>query len=212
MNGTSLNSAPSVRDEYTALAGSYERRWRHYLETSTAHTLTALDPRDDELILDAGCGTGLLLERIANRAPKARLVGVDRTVAMIRHAKPAVAGRIVGDVRSLPLTDGSLDAVVMASVLQYLPRPEPVLSEVMRVLRPGGRIVITTWDGGSLRVRMLARWLRWRGGADVHLGTVDDLVVACHRQRLSIRRTETYAVGYFWRLLTVVAVKNVALH
>lgn len=196
-----------VLDEYTTLAASYDRRWRHYLEVTTDHTVEALDPRDGERILDAGCGTGLLLRRVAARAPAARLVGVDRTRPMIRRADPKLAASVVGDIRHLPLASGSLDAVVLASVLQYVPNEEGVLAEAARVLRPGGRIVITAWDGGSLRVRVLAQWLRLRGRADVHLGSRVGMLSACARERLNIRHVESYSAGCCWRLLTLVAIK-----
>lgn len=200
----------SVHDEYSVQARSYEHRWRRYLEISTAHTLAVLDPCDDETILDAGCGTGWLLRQIAGCAPRARLVGMDRTLAMLRQASTTAVCRVVGDVRNLPWADGSLDAVVMASVLQYLPKLEPVLSEVVRALRPGGRVVITSWDGGSRHVRTIGRWLRWCGQADVHLRTCGDFTAACSREGLSVCHIETYSAGWFWRLFTMVAIKHAA--
>ncbi|TAN07173.1 MAG: methyltransferase domain-containing protein [Rhodanobacteraceae bacterium] len=203
------DTAQSVRDEYRTLADSYEQRWRRYLDVSAAHTLDTLDPREGESILDAGCGTGLLLRRVAARAPGAHLVGIDLTLAMIRRADAKLSGLLVGDVCRLPLARESLDAVVLASVLQYLPSLDCALSEIVRVLRPGGRVVITAWGEGRVCMRTLGRWLRWRGKADVHLHPRDDLVASCEDHRLSIRREQTYSVGPLWRLLTVVAVKNV---
>ncbi len=208
MSQVEAKTALSVPDEYSTLACSYERRWQQYLEVSTAHTLAALDPREGESILDAGCGTGLLLRRIAARDPSAHLVGIDLTLAMIRRADARLSELMVGDVCHLPLADESLDAVVLASVLQYLPSLDCALSEVGRVLRRGGRVVITAWCEGGLCMRTLGRWLRWRGKADVHLHARRDLVASCKDHRLSIRREQTYSAGPLWRLLTVVAVKN----
>lgn len=202
-------TAQSAHDEYRTLADSYERRWRRYLDVTAAHTLDALEPRKGESILDAGCGTGLLLRRIAARVPSTHLVGIDLTLAMVRRADSKSSGLIVGDARRLPLADESQDAVVLASMLQYLPSLNRPLSEAARVLRPGGRVVITVWDGGSLRMRMLGRWLTWRGKADVHLHAGSDLVASCRNHRLSTRRVQTYSAGPIWRLLTVVGVKDI---
>lgn len=209
MGGTQREHSAPVPDEYATLAASYERRWRCYLEVTANHTLAALAPRDGERILDAGCGTGVLLRRIAAMAPAARLVGIDGTRAMIRRAHPQLAALGVGDVCHLPLASGSLDAVVLASVLQYVPSEEGVLAEAVRVLRPGGRVVITAWDGGSLRVRALAQWVRWRGNTDVHPSSRAGMLAACARLRLSIRGVERYSAGCLWRLLTFVAVKHI---
>lgn len=202
------DTARSAHDEYRALADSYEQRWQRYLDVSTVHTLDALDPREGETILDAGCGTGLLLRRIAACAPSAHLVGVDLALAMIRQADSKSSDRMVGDVCRLPLADGSLDAVVMASVLQYLPSLDRALSEAARVLRPGGRLVITVWDGDARRMRMLGRWLRWRGYAEVYLHERRDLVTSYRDHRLGIRREQAYSAGPIWRLLTLVGIKN----
>lgn len=201
-------TAQPVRVEYDALAKSYERRWRRYLDISSAHTLAVLEPRDHERILDAGCGTGLLLRRIAARAPGAQLVGIDLSLAMLRQADRTVSDLVLGDVGSLPFDDGSMDAVVLASVLQYLPDPDAALSEAARVLRPGGRVVITLWDSESLRVRMLGRWLRWRDSADVHLHARGDVIASCNQHGLFVRRADRYLAGPMWRLATILAKKG----
>lgn len=202
----------SVRDEYGALASAYERRWQRYLEVSVDRTLALLEPRDQERILDAGCGTGLLLRRIAESAPQTHLVGIDFTAAMIRQAAPAMSDLVLDDVRCLPFADASLDAVVMVSVLQYLPDLDETLSEVARVLRPDGRAVITLWDGESRRVRLLGRWLRWRDGADVHLHTPGDVIASCRERGLAVRQSHHYHAGHLWRLVTVLAAKGTDDH
>ncbi len=201
-------TAQPVRVEYDALAKSYERRWRRYLDISSAHTLAVLEPRDHERILDAGCGTGLLLRRIAASAPGAQLVGIDLTLAMLRQADRTVSDLVLGDVGRLPFDDGSMDAVVLASVLQYLPDPNLALAEASRVLRPGGRVVMTLWDGESRRVRLLGHWLRWRDGADVNLHTPGDVIASCSKHGLSVRRADRYLAGPMWRLATILAMKG----
>ena len=201
-------TAQPVRVEYDALARSYERRWRRYLDVSSARTLAALAPRDHERILDAGCGTGLLLRRIAARAPGAQLVGIDLTLAMLRQADRTVSDFVLGDVRRLPFDDGTLDAVVLASVLQYLPDPNLALAEAARALRPDGRVVMTLWDGESQRVRLLNHWLRWCDGADVNLYTPGDVIALCNEHGLSVRRADRYLAGPMWRLATILAIKG----
>ncbi len=208
VKGATDKIVPSVRNEYGALARAYEHRWRRYLEVSIERTLAMLEPRDHERILDAGCGTGLLLRRIAATAPQARLVGIDLTAAMIRQADSSTSNLVLGDVRHLPFADASLDAVVIASVLQYLPDPATALAEAARVLRPAGRVVITLWDSESRRMRLFSRWLRCRNRADIHLHAPGDVTTACRERGLLVRQSHRYDAGHLWRLVTVLAVKG----
>lgn len=208
MTRSGINTSVSVRDEYAGLAGTYDRRWQRYLDASACHTLAALTPRDGERILDVGCGTGLLLRRIAAHAPGAQLAGVDITPAMLRQVEARLADRLQGDIRRLPLADATFDAVIVASVLHYLPAVGPALAEVARVLRPGGRVVITVWDGDNRWMRLLRWWLKWRGKASVQLHTQADLFGALGAQRLQIIYAKTYFVGPAWRLCTLVGFKD----
>lgn len=208
MTRSGISASVSVHDEYSELAGTYDRRWQRYIDASARNTLAALAPRDGERILDVGCGTGQLLRRIAAQAPRAQLAGVDLTQAMLRQVDPRLADRLQGDIRRLPLTDAVFDAVVVASVLQYLHELGPALSEVARVVRPGGRVVITAWDGDNRWMRLLRWWLKWRGKASVRLHTHADLAGALRTQRLQIVYAKTYIVGRAWRLCTLVGFKD----
>jgi SAM-dependent methyltransferase len=88
--------------------------------------------------LEVGCGTGIYAERV--RGLGWTPVGVDLSTHMLRHA----AARLPvarGDAGRLPIADGSLDAVVAVMVHTDLADYRPVLGEIHRVLRPGGRFV-----------------------------------------------------------------------
>jgi len=103
-------------------------------------------PERAAVVLDAGCGTGILAAHIADHA--ARVVGMDISPAML-----AVAARrldesrrtnvefIVGDLESLPFGDASFDCVVSSAAL-YNTRLEVSLPELRRVVKPGGRLLI----------------------------------------------------------------------
>jgi uncharacterized peroxidase-related enzyme len=94
-------------------------------------------------VLDVACGAGLALELAATRG--ATVAGIDaspRLVAVARDRMP-VADMRVGDMRALPWDDGSFDVVTSFRGI-WGTTPE-VLDEVMRVLRPGGRLGLTVW-------------------------------------------------------------------
>ncbi|MBE9050015.1 class I SAM-dependent methyltransferase [Nostocales cyanobacterium LEGE 11386] len=98
-------------------------------------------------ILDMGCGTGRLLERLATKFPDLRGTGLDLSSNMLRMARLSNHHRprliyIEGNAESLPFGEGQFDAVFSTiSFLHYL-SPQQVLSEVARVLSPGGRFYL----------------------------------------------------------------------
>ncbi len=127
-----------------------------------ASVAPSLPPRP--VILDLGCGPGLLLRDLGERYPAATLYGYDVTAAMIAYgqelpcagAKPALALLDVA-TRPLPQATGTVHLLSMSSVLHVLDEPLPVLAEVRRVLAPGGIFLLNDW------VRQpLPTYLAWR--------------------------------------------------
>ncbi|KWX00759.1 Methyltransferase type 11 [Carbonactinospora thermoautotrophica] len=110
-------------------------------------------------LVDLGCGAGPTLAAVSRDHPDAHLIGVDRSLAALRHARqhlgghPGPVGLVAADLRApLPLADASVDAVVSYNTLECLPDPPAVLREVARVLRPGGRAVLAHTDFDSLLI------------------------------------------------------------
>lgn len=104
--------------------------------------------REDDL-LEVACGVGALLERHASRAR--HVAGLDHSPMQVRYARQRLADRIAagtaevvqGEAVELPWDDCHFSAVVCVAGLEYMPEPGRVLSEIRRVLRPGGRVVVT---------------------------------------------------------------------
>jgi ubiquinone/menaquinone biosynthesis C-methylase UbiE len=95
-------------------------------------------------VLDVGCGTGHLAAELAQRGFEAW--GLDVSDAMVRYAREHHrADRFqVGDIERIPFLDNTFDGVMCLGVMEYLSSDEPALREMWRVLKPGGRAVITT--------------------------------------------------------------------
>jgi len=100
-------------------------------------------------VLECGCGTGLLLERIARFAKSAR--GVDLSTGMLEKARERGLGVEEGSVTRLPFADGSFDVVCAFKVLAHVPEVGRALSEMVRVTRPGGMILAELYNWLSLR-------------------------------------------------------------
>ena len=101
-------------------------------------------------VLDVGCGPGTVLGQLA-RAFDVTAVGVDVSPRMIEVARREVpeAGFHVAAAEALPFADATFDAVIMRMVVHHLDRPR-AFPEVRRVLRPSGRLAITTTDPDGL--------------------------------------------------------------
>ncbi|MDP9307091.1 MAG: class I SAM-dependent methyltransferase [Actinomycetota bacterium] len=108
--------------------------------------------------LDAACGTGRHSTYLA--ALGHEVIGVDSSAAMLRRAHEKVPeGEFhEADLHDLPLPDDHVDLVLCALALMHVPDLEPVLTEFVRVLRPGGSLVISDWR--TLVKEMLCRWSR----------------------------------------------------
>lgn len=111
------------------------------LEAQVARLLAPLT--GEERALDAGCGTGALAYALAPRV--AEVVGVDPSSAFLdaaRRGAPANCVFVEGDATALPFEYGSFDIGGCLRVLHHVRRPELVVSELARVTRPGGRILV----------------------------------------------------------------------
>jgi SAM-dependent methyltransferase len=101
-------------------------------------------------ILDVGCGGGRTVDRLAGMATDGRVYGIDYSAASVAAARGTnarwiAAGRVdirQGTVSRLPFTDGSFDIVSAVETHYYWPDPVSDFREILRVLKPGGRLVL----------------------------------------------------------------------
>jgi ubiquinone/menaquinone biosynthesis C-methylase UbiE len=100
-------------------------------------------------LLEAGCGTGLVLGRLAPHAGLA--IGVDLSSGMLRKAHERSLRVVQGSVTQLPFADASFDVVCSFKVLAHVEDIEQAMSELGRVLRPGGVLCAEFYNPLSLR-------------------------------------------------------------
>jgi ubiquinone/menaquinone biosynthesis C-methylase UbiE len=119
--------------------------------------LLGLNPGDR--VLDAGCGTGDDALALASLVvPDGWVVGIDASMTMVEEARRRASSSGLpfefqsGDAHHLDFAEGSFDAARADRVFQHLDDPEQALSELIRVTRPGGRIVLADTDWGTLAI------------------------------------------------------------
>ena len=118
------------------------------------HYLTLLDPLPGQQVLDLGCGSGTFCRVLGPIvAPDGRVTGVDNALEALRVASQLTTNTEYdcirfehGDGHHLMFADEMFDSAVCISVLAFCDDPQRVLSELRRVLRPGGRLLVVNSD------------------------------------------------------------------
>ena len=133
----------SVRAEFDAWAAEGRDRGMEQRHWHTAkHALARMPVEAGDTVLDLGCGSGYAARALRAADDAGRAYGLDGAPAMVHNARsytddPGVA-YVLGDFGSLPFADDSVDHCFSMEALYYAADPNDVLSELRRVLRPGG--------------------------------------------------------------------------
>ncbi|MDB4968830.1 MAG: Methyltransferase type 11 [Myxococcales bacterium] len=139
------------REYYDEFAAGYEKRRHHgYHALIDRLEIAALLPfADGARVLEAGCGTGMILKEIAPIAATA--VGLDLSPGMLAQARARGLQVVHGSVTDLPFGDGDFDLAYSFKVLAHVEKIERALAEMARVVRPGGHVVAEFYNPWSLR-------------------------------------------------------------
>ncbi|HWP38756.1 MAG TPA: methyltransferase domain-containing protein [Gemmatimonadales bacterium] len=138
-------------------AAHYERYWSRQLEPAQTLMLRMASLRPGERALDVACGTGLVTFRAADAVgANGTVVATDISEAMVTRllevAKPRGLTNVTAermDAEDLRLPDAAFDVALCALGLMYFPDPQKAIAEMLRVVRPGGRVVTVVWGARS---------------------------------------------------------------
>lgn len=141
---------PSVRDwdgaSYDRISGT--------MEALGLAVLDRLELNGDELVLDAGCGSGRVSQALAERLPRGRVIAVDQSPSMVEAARRRLRSKF--DVRIVDLLDLELeqpvDAILSTATFHWIADHDRLFERLRTALRPGGRLVAQCGGEGNIEV------------------------------------------------------------
>ena len=153
-----------LADQWWRPGGGFEIL--HWLAAARA-ALIPPATRDEAILLDAGCGGGLLAPHVCGRGY--RHLGVDLRRSGLEQSAARGVVPVIGDVAALPLASGCADVVVAGEILEHVTDLPAVVAELCRVLRPGGLLVLDTVNDTVLGRFITVTAGEWLGIAPVGL-------------------------------------------
>lgn len=138
----------SVQDQFGPVAANYRTSPVHAAGEDLGAIAAVVRQYASPVVLDVGCGAGHVARTVAPLS--ARVVALDLTEAMLAEVRELMAAHAIenvetkqGDVERLPYDDATFDVVISRYSAHHWPNPDPAIAECLRVLRPGGRLLIS---------------------------------------------------------------------
>jgi len=144
------DTAPSYQPDILQTDGRVQAVLRH------------LGNLDGKRLLDVGCGKGRYAKLIKQLYPQALVTATDVSAEMLRHVPPGIR-TVQNSMLNMPFGDGEFDAVICIEALEHAVQIEESVSEMARVLAPGGKLVIIDKNAEKLGALEMPSWEKWFG-------------------------------------------------
>lgn len=153
-----------TRRYFATVANRWDRMREDFFDETVADSIVKESQvKPESIVVDVGCGTGFLTQRFATQLQgRRKVIGVDLSPSMLQMSKDNLSrlGLLgfaefrVGDAEKIPIEDDFADAVVGNMILHHCPKPKRAISEMSRILKPGGRLAFADLEKHN------ERWLR----------------------------------------------------
>jgi len=153
-------------------------------------------------VLDIGCGTGALLERLIQLHPDIRVFGIDTSAAMLAEAGKRLGSRatlVIQDSERLPEFAEPFDVIISSNVLHYIENPADWLGQMHGLLKPGGLLILQDFSKSSRAVRY-GTWLMRRidRGFRQAYG-LDEVKVLMVEVGFSVEKRNVFPIDWLWK-------------
>ena len=209
MSKSSIETA--VRDEYNKLAPIYDRRWHNYISKSLSFLQNWVDIPPEASILDVACGTGEFAKLLLEKNPQQQITGVDISEEMLEIAKDKLrdypnVNLSNNSVTSLPFSDESFELVICANSFHYFEHPQPALTEMKRVIKPNGKLIILDWCRDYMLLKIVDALLKITDPAHQKCYTQSELNHLLLSAGFDVVKDSKIRFGIIWELMAMVAV------
>ncbi|MEM3587667.1 MAG: class I SAM-dependent methyltransferase [Candidatus Jordarchaeaceae archaeon] len=182
-NGKKVTSKEKM-SLYDQTAWIYNKRYGEIQEEKYRSILSKIVFEKADLILDAGCGTGMLLEKLSS---KNTAIGIDFSKEMLIIAKNKIKNSILiqADLNSLPFKDNTFSKIFGVTVLQNIEYPQIAVRELVRVLKEKGLTILSTLKK-KLTKKELQELVKDTGLKEKEVYEVsEDIVIIAYKHSLS---------------------------
>jgi ubiquinone/menaquinone biosynthesis C-methylase UbiE len=203
----------TVRKQYNKLAYIYDLRWKNYINNTLSFLKTWSEISPQETILDVACGTGEFERLLLSEHSTQQIVGVDISENMLTIAKekcnnfPQVSF-YQASAEVLPFADNTFDVIVSASSFHYFDNPIAVLTEMRRVLKPNGKVIILDWCKDFFFCKVFDIFLKFFDEAYEQCYTQKELHCFLKDTNFVIHRATKVRFGWVWGLMIATSGKN----
>jgi len=202
-----------ISSMYDWFAPRYDTLFSRYTEQCWNELMTVLPETQGRWVLDAGCGTGIITERVADGVGNwGQVVGVDLSEKMIETARKRFLDRrnIVlqkGSVCQVQSRDRSFDLVVCCNTISHLGDLAPVLREWRRLLKQDGEVALLDWDQRSFKVRFANWFVRLKLSCQ-RARSSDEVIAALQNHGFVVSQIKKVNIYSFWPVWIIIAKKN----
>lgn len=199
-----------VRNQYDQLAANYDKRWNRYILDTLSFLKTWTQISLTDTVLDIACGTGEFERLVLSENPAQQIVGVDISEKMlaIAHQKLKCYPNIsfqTATASALPFDNFSFDVIVSANSFHYFDDPKVALTEIKRVLKPDGKVVILDWCKDYLLCRICDVLLQLFDPAHQQCYTQAEFYQLLNSTGFKIQQATKVRFGFVWGLMVVTA-------
>ncbi len=201
----------TVRKQYDQLAAVYDLFWRRYIANTLSFLKSWAEISPLDIVLDVGCGTGEFERLLLAEYSSLQIVGVDISEKMLAIAKqkcsiyPQVSFELAS-ASALPFNSDSFDVIVSASSFHYFDDPLAALTEIKRVLKPDGKVVILDWCKDYLGCKIYDVILRIFDPAYQQCYTQDEFHHLLEEANFAVDRARRkIRFGVMWELMVATA-------